>query len=79
MSKEEDERFAAEFKKMVDLITEEAAEDILPQLKLINGQLRGFIDIKARGMNFETLSMFVTEIYQRGLTDGYKLGRSDRE
>lgn len=67
-----------EFKKLVNLVTEEAAKDILPRLKIVNGQLRGVIDTKTRLLNYNMLSNFITEVYQRALEDGYKLGISDK-
>ena len=62
-----------ELQELVNAITKEAAERILPQLKLINGQLRGFIDPKTREYNYEILSLFITEVYNYGMKDGLRV------
>lgn len=66
-----------EFEKLIGEVTDAAADQIMPQLKLVNGQLRGVIDTKTREGNLELLSGFVTEIYSRGLKDGYQLGKAE--
>ena len=59
-----------ELKEVLNLITEKAAHIIIPQLKLVNGQLRGAMNDRAREMNYEMLLGFITEVYRKGLEDG---------
>lgn len=60
---------------LVDTVMKEAAEVIIPRLKLVNSRLRGVINEKARKLNLETLEIFISEVYEKGLHEGYEIAK----